>query len=331
MAQRAAGENMTKCPVASVCALSLIASSLAAAQAFPTKPIRLIVPYAPGGSPDITSRLVAHELSLQLGQQVVVDNRAGAGGIIGTELIARAPADGYTLGYIAFGFATNPHLFTKLPYDTHRDFQHIALMLTGLNLLAVSPSMPVRSVKELIEHARANPGKLSYGSTGSGVTNTLAMEMFKSMTGTQLISVPYKAAQQAIGDVAAGRVDSFCDNMPSILPHARAGRVRGIAVTSLKRTAAAPDIPTVDESGVRGFELLGWSGFSYQSRTPRDIVLRMNAEINRALATANVVDKLTSFGYTPGGGTPTEFGEFIRKEIDKWGKVIRTAGIKPQQ
>jgi tripartite-type tricarboxylate transporter receptor subunit TctC len=146
-----------------------------------------------------------------------------------------------------------------------------------------------------------------------------------------LISVPYKATQQAIGDVAAGRVDAFCDNMPSILPHAKVGRVRGIAVTSLKRSAAAPEFPTFDESGIPGFELLGWSGFSYQPRTPRNIVVRMSAEINKALATANVIDKFTSFGYTPGGGTPAEFSEFIRQEIDKWGKVIRTAGIKPQQ
>ena len=320
---------MTKRQWIAICA-TLLSPCFVAAQPFPAKPIRLIVPYGPGGSPDITSRLVAHELTRQLGQQVVVDNRAGAGGIIGTDLIARAPFDGYTLGYLAFGFATNPHLFVKLPYDSQRDFQHVAWMLTGLNLLAVSPSLPLRSVKNLIDHARANPGKLSYGSTGSGVTNTLAMEMFKSMTGTHVISVPYKTTQQAIGDVAAGRVDMFCDNMPSIFPHAKAGRVRGIAVTSLKRTPAAPDLPTLDESGLPGFEVLGWSGFSYQARTPRDIVMRMNAEINKALATANVGEKFTAFGYTPEGGTPERYVEFIRKELDKWGKVIKAAGIKPQ-
>lgn len=310
---------------------ALLAGTAACAQSFPTKPIRLIVPYAPGGSPDITSRLVAHELTRQLGQQVVVDNRVGAGGIIGTELIARAAPDGYTLGYIAFGFATSPSLFTKLPYDTLRDFQHVSLMLKGLNLLAVSPSLPVHSVKDLIAHARAHPGKLSYASTGSGTTNTLSMEMFKSMTGTNLISIPFKAAQQAIGDVSAGRVDVFCDNMPSILPHAKAGRVRGIAVTAAKRTHAAPEIPTMDEAGLPGFELVTWSGYSYQARVPRDIALRMSAEINQALRTSIVQDKFASFGYTATGSTLAEFDEFIRGQIDKWGKVIRTAGIKPQQ
>ena len=309
----------------------LMAASLTdAAQAYPTKPIRLIVPYAAGGSPDITSRLVAHELSKQFGQQVVVDNRAGAGGIIGTELIARASPDGYTLGYIAFGFATNPTLYKKLPYDTFGDFQFVTTMLLGLNLLGVSPSLPVRSVKELIEHARANPDKLTYGSTGAGVTNALAMEMFKHMTNTRIVAVPFKATQQAIGDVAAGRVDMFCDNMPSIFPHAKAGRVRGIAVTSMKRTPVAPDIPTLDEAGVPGFEMVTWSGFTFQPRVRRDIVMRMNAEINKALNTANVQEKFAANGYAAYGGTPEAFGEFIRKEIDKWARVIKNAGIAPQ-
>src|SRR4051812_19703216 len=226
---------MAKLSLASVAGMALIApgivfaqsASTGLAQDYPSKAIRLIVPFAAGGSPDITSRLVANELSKQMGQQVVVDNRAGASGIIGTEMIARAPVDGYTLGYVAFPFATNPSVYAKLPYDSMRDFQFVSSMLVGLNLLAVSPSLPVYSVKDLVELARSNPAKLSYGSTGNGSTNTVSMELFKSMTGTRIAMIPYKAVQQAITDVAAGRLDVMCDNMTSILAHAKAGRVRG--------------------------------------------------------------------------------------------------------
>ena len=306
------------------------AASTGSGQAYPAKPIRLIVPFAAGGSPDITSRLVANELSRQMGQQVVVDNRAGAAGIIGTEMIARAAPDGYTLGYVAFPFATNPSLYSKLPYDSMGDFQFVSSMLVGLNLLAVSPSLPVVSVKELVEQARSNPDKLTYGSTGGGTSNTLGMELFKIMTGTRMVAISYKAVQQAITDVAAGRVDVFCDNMTSILPHARAGRVRGIAVTSLQRTPVLPEVPTIDEAGVPGFELITWSGYLFPSRVPRGVVMRLNAEINKALLTDVVQEKFAAVGYTPVGGTPEQFAAFIRKETDKWGKVIKTAGIKTQ-
>lgn len=300
------------------------------AQYYPTKPIRLIVPFAPGGSPDITSRQVANELSRQMGQQVVVDNRVGAAGIIGTELIARAVPDGYTLGYLAFPFATNPSLFLKLPYDSAKDFQPVASMLVGVNLLAVSPSLSIRSIKELIDYARLRPDKLTYAGTGGGTTNTLGMELFKSMTGTRLVMVSYKALPQAIPDVAAGRVDVVCENMPAILPHARDGRVRGIAVTARKRSSAVPELPTVDEAGVPGFEIRGWSGFAFPARVPRDLVIRLNAEINQALNSQSVQEKFAAVSYTPTGGTPEQFAEFIRAETDKWAKVIRVAGIKPQ-
>ena len=311
-------------------AAALLAPTAAQAQqGYPTKPIRLIVPYAAGGSPDITSRLVAHELGRQMGQQVVVDNRAGAASLIGTEMIARAAPDGYTLGYVAFSFSTNPALYDKLPYDTQRDFQMVVAMLYSVNLLSVSPSLPVRTVKELIEHARANPDKLSYGTTGGGTSVTLSMELFKYMTNTRLTAVAYKATQMAIGDVTAGRVDAFCDNMASILPHARAGRVRGIAVTSIKRSSAVPDLPTIDEGGIPGFEVTPWSGYMFPVRVPRAIVMRLNAEINKALLTQNVQEKFLSVGYTVGGGTPEQFAEFNRRETEKWGKVIRAAGIKP--
>ena len=308
---------------------ALLVPTAAWPQDYPSKSIRLIVPYAAGGSPDITSRLVAHELGRQMGQQVVVDNRAGAASLIGTEMIARAAPDGYTLGYVAFSFSTNPALYPKLPYDTLRDFQMVASMLYSVNLLAVSPSLPVRTVKELIEHARANPDKLSYGTTGGGTSVTLSMELFKFITGTRLTGIAYKGTQQAIGDVTAGRVDAFCDNMASILPHAKAGRVRGIAVTSLKRSAAVPELPTIDEAGIPGFEVTPWSGYMFPARVPRTLVMRLNAEINKALLTQSVQEKFASVGYTTGGGTPEQFAEFIRRETEKWGKVIKAAGIQP--
>ena len=300
-------------------------------QAYPSRPIRLIVPSAPGGAPDISSRRIANELSRQMGQQVVVDNRAGATTIIGTELIARAAPDGYTLGYGTISsLATNPSMFAKLPYDAIRDFQPVVTLGFGLNLLAVSPSLPVRSVKELIELARSNPGKLTYGSTGGGASNNLCMELFKVMTGTWLVAIQYKAVQQAILDVSSGQVDMFCDNPPSILPHVKAGRVRGIAVTTRKRNPAIPELPTLDEAGLPGFELTTWAGFTFPARVPREIVLRMNSEINKALTTPTVKDYFATVGTTPGGGTPEEFGELIRTETDKWAKIIKAAGIKPQ-
>lgn len=300
------------------------------AQSYPTKPIRLIVPFGPGGSPDITSRYVMTELSRQIGQQVVVDNRVGASGIIGTELIARAAPDGYTLGLLTFPFGTSPSLFAKLPYDSVKDFQPVVSMLVGVNLLAVSPSLPVRSVKELIEHARKNPDKLTYAGIGGGATNTLGMELFKMMSGTRLMLVSYKALQQAYPDVAAGRVDVICENLPAILPHVKEGRVRGIAVTAKKRSFVIPDLPTVDEAGVPGFEIVGWSGYAFPARVPRDLVMKLNAEINKALNSQFVQDRFAAVGYTPAGGTPEQFTEFIRAETAKWAKVIKAAGINPQ-
>jgi tripartite-type tricarboxylate transporter receptor subunit TctC len=245
-------------------------------------------------------------------------------------MIARAPADGYTLGYVAFPFATNPSVYARLPYDSMHHFQFVSSMLVGLNLLAVSPSLPVYSVKDLVEHARTNPDKLSYGSTGNGSTNTVSMELFKSMTGTRITSIPYKAVQQAIADVAAGRLDVMCDNMTSILAHVKAGRVRGIAVTSLKRSPVAPDLPSIDEAGLPGFELTTWSGYMFPLRVRREVVVRLNSEINKALLTDTVQTKFAAVGYAPVGGTPEEFAEKIRQETAKWAQVLKAAGIKPQ-
>ncbi len=315
-------------PVAA--ATALLASGIACAQAYPSRPVRMLVPSAPGGSPDINARELANELSKQMGQQVVVENRPGASGIIGYELLVRATPDGYTLGYISNFIATNPSLYSKLPYNFAKDFQPVIPYFSGLNVLTVSPSLPVRSVKELIEHARANAGKLSFGSSGIGATPHLSMELFKSMTGTSIVHVPYKGTQQAVSDLIGGQIDILCDNMASLLPLVRSGRLRALGVTSLKRSAALPELPTLDEAGIPGFELTGWSGFAVPAGVPRDIVLRLNAEINKALTSPTVLKGIASRGGTPLGGTPEQFAEHVRKETERLGKLIRMVGIKPQ-
>ncbi|MBM3342444.1 MAG: tripartite tricarboxylate transporter substrate binding protein [Betaproteobacteria bacterium] len=314
-----------------VCAaLALLLPEITAAQACANRPIRFIVPSAAGGSPDINSRELANELTKQLGQQVVVENRPGASGIIGYELLARATPDGYTFGYISNFIATNPSLYAKLPYDFARDFRPVVFYFRGVNILTVSPSLPVRSVKELIEHARANPGKLAFGSSGIGATPHLSMELFKTMTNTNIVHVPYKGTQLAVTDVIAGQVDILCDNMASMLPHVRSGRVRALAVTSLKRSTATPELPTLDEAGLPGYEITGWSGMAVPTGTPNTIITRLNTEINKALQSPTVIKGITSRGGQPAGSTPEEFAEHVRKETERIGKLVKAVGIKPQ-
>ena len=259
---------MTRLPFV-LAAMVLLLPGIAAAQDYPSRPVRLIVPSAPGGSPDINARELANELTKQMGQQVVVENRPGASGILGYEALQRATPDGYTFAYISNFIATNPSMYAKLPYDFERDFRPVIFYFRGFNILTVSPALPVHSVKELIDYARANPGKLKFGSSGIGATPHLSMELFKSMTDTAIAHVPYKATQQAVIDLISGQIDIQCDNMASMLPHVRSGRIRGLAVTSLKRLAAIPELPTLDESGLPGYELSGWSGFAVPAGTPR--------------------------------------------------------------
>ena len=309
------------------CALVSVGAS---AQAYPTRPLRLIVPSAPGGSPDINSREMANEVAKLIGQQVVVENRPGASGIIGYEALARATPDGYTMAYISNLIATNTSLYSKLPYDFFRDFRPVIHYFLGLNVLTVTPGLPVRSVKELIDHARANPGKLSFGSSGYGATPHLSMELFNSMTGTAIVHVAYKGTQLAATDLISGQIDVLCDNLASMLPHVRSGRVRALAVTSLKRSAAIPELPTLDESGIPGYELTGWSGIAVPAGVPRDIVLRLNAEINKALQSSTVTKGMALRGGVGVGGTPQQFTEHVRKETERLGRLIKAVGIKPQ-
>jgi tripartite-type tricarboxylate transporter receptor subunit TctC len=302
----------------------------AAAADFPAKPIRLVVPSAPGGSPDVMARLVANELIRQTGQQVVVDNRAGASGIIGFEAIAKAAPDGYTFGFATFPFITNPSLFARLPYDTTADFQPLVHQNNSLFVLTVAPSLPVKSTQELIDYARAQPGRLSAGFADTGGPQFLALELFKTMTGTQIEQISYKAIQQAISDTMAGQLQVVCDNAPSILPHVRSGRLRAIGVMMQKRSPLLPEIPTLAEGGVPGYEMVPSGGYIMPAHTPRQIVMRLNAEINKALTSPVLVEKFTAGGLMIVGGTPEQFAEHLRRETAKWGGVIKAAGIKPQ-
>jgi tripartite-type tricarboxylate transporter receptor subunit TctC len=308
----------------------LLIPGIASSQAYPSRPLRLIVPSAPGGSPDINARELANELTKQMGQQVVVENRAGASGILGYEALARATPDGYTFAYISNLIATNPSMYSKLPYDFARDFRPVIFYFRGYNVLTVSQTLAVRSVKELIDHARANPGKLTFGSSGIGATPHLSMELFKSMTETAIVHVPYKGTQQAVTDIISGQIDILCDNLASMLPFVRSARVRGLAVTSLKRSAAIPELPTLDESGLPGYELSGWSGMAVPAGVPRAIVLRLNAEINNALLSPSVSKGIASRGGIGVGGTPEEFAQHVRNETERLGKLIKAVGIKPQ-
>jgi tripartite-type tricarboxylate transporter receptor subunit TctC len=260
---------------------------------------------------------------------VVVDNRPGASGIIGFEAIAKAAPDGYTLGYQIFSFMTNPSAYVKLPYDTEKDFQPVVRQGANAGLMTVTPSLPVKSVRELIDYARAHPGKLSYGATGATSTNALGMDLFKVATGTQIVQVLYKGIQQAITDTIAGQVHIVCDSMSSIAPHVHAGCLRALGVTTVKRLPIMPDMPTIAEAGLPGFEIGASNGYLLPARAPRDIVLRLNAEMNKALVSPAVSEKFLANGSLVGGGTPELFADYLRRETVKWAGAIKAAGIKP--
>jgi len=309
-------------------AILFLVASTTFGQGYPSRPIRLVVPSGAGGTPDIQARIVANELGKQMGQQVVVDNRGGASGIIGYEVIAKAAPDGYTLGYSAFTFITNALTYSRLPYDSAKDFQPVIRGVSGTNILTVTPALPVKSVRELVELARSRPGKLSYGGPGGGASQQLSVELLKSMTGTQITQIYYKAIQQAITDTIGGQIQIVCDNAASILPHVMGGRLRPVGVTGLKRIPAAPDIPTIAEAGFPGYEMAPSSGYMFPARVPREILLRMNAELNKALKSPVFADVVVPAGSTITAGTPEQFAEHIRRESEKWGAVIKAAGIK---
>ena len=298
---------------------------------YPTKPIRLIVPFPPGGPNDILGRVVAAKLTEQLGQQVVVDNRGGAGGIIGAEIAARAVADGQTLLLAGTAsLAINPGLHKKLPYDPLRDFAPISMLGTAPSLLTVHPSLPVKTVKDLIALAQSKPGKLNFVSAGHGTPPHLAGELFKSMTGVDMVHVPYKGGGPALADLLAGQVEIYFSGISSVLPFVKEGRLRGVAVTSIKRTAVLPDTPTVAESGLPGFEVGNWYAIVAPANTPPAIIRRLNAEILTVLTGAELKKRFFELAADPFGSTPEQLAAYNRSEIIKWARAIKAAGITPE-
>lgn len=312
-----------------VAAALIFPSAIANAQSYPSKPIRLVVPYAPGNAGDISARSYALELGKQLGQQVVIDNRPGASGIIAFETVARAAPDGHTLAFIATMFVTNPHVYAKLPYDTARDFQPVIHAASSPNVLLAGPSFAATSLRELIDLARAKPGSLSFGSSGVGASSHLAMEMLKGMANINMTHIAYKGSQQAMTDVMGGQIHLIFDAIGAASPHVRAGKVRGLAVSSIKRSASLTDVPTVDEAAIKGFDFTNWGGIATSSGVPRDVIARLNTEFNRVLQLPAVLNPMLFRGAEPVGGSPRQFADFLTAESEKLAKIIRAAGIKP--
>ena len=308
--------------------VAAVATAPAVAQTYPAKTIRVIVPIGPGGSTDIVSRLLTQRLTEQLGVQIVVENRPGAGAVIGTEVAARAPADGYTLLAIAVEYTINPSLRSKLPYDPQRDFTCIAQLTTGQYFLSTHPSIPVKTAKQFIALARSRPGQVTFGSSGPGSANHLAGLVFQQMTGTRLVHVPYKSAAQAAIALMSGDVDFMFSNVASAITFVNSGKVRAIATTGRKRTPVAPEVPTLDESAVPGFIVTGYHLLFAPSATPPEIVARLNAEVVKALEAPATKERFAALGLEPAGGSPAECGRFVKAEIDRWGPVVKASGAR---
>jgi tripartite-type tricarboxylate transporter receptor subunit TctC len=301
----------------------------ALAQNWPTKPIRMIVPFPPSGGTDIVARTVAPHLSAAIGQQIVIDNRPGAGGTIGTEMAARTAADGYTLLMATTStHAVAPNLNPKLAYDAVKDFAPVVNVNSGPLILVVTAGLPVKSVKELIAYARANPGRVTFSSSGAGTVYHLTGEMFRTMAGVEIVHIPYKGSAQAFPDLITGQVSMMFDATTSVMPHVKSGKLRTLAITSARRSPVIPDLPTVMEAGVPGFESEIWIGLFAPAGTPREIVARLNAETNKVLARGDVREAFSLQGTDPVGGTSEQFAAQIRADLARWGKVIRDAGVK---
>ncbi len=309
-----------------IAAGSIFAAGPSTAQSYPTKPIRLIVPFPPGGSSDIVARILAQKLTETFKQTVVVDNRPGAAGTIGAETAVRANPDGYTMIILSGGYAANAALY-KLPYDPVNDVSPIALIGDTGFMVAVHPSVPVTSIKELIAYDKANPGKLNYGSGGTGNSNHLAAELFNQLAGTKMTHVPYKGVALALNELLGGQIQLIFGSLPTVISQVKSNRVRGIAVTTTKRSAAVPDIPTVAET-VPGYEAESWTAVLGPKALPKDIVTRWNSEINRILQLADVRARLATDGMEPAGGSPERFREVLKRDVAKWQKVIKSAKIK---
>jgi tripartite-type tricarboxylate transporter receptor subunit TctC len=311
-------------------AAALAAALPASAQNYPVRPVRVVVPYAAGGNTDFTARAIGAKLTEVFGQQVIVDNRPGGATNIGTEIVAKAPADGYLLLMGGASNAINMSLFAKPPYNTLRDFVPVILCVKGANVLTMHPSVPAKTLKELIALARAQPGKLNFASSGIGSSNQMAGELFKVMARINIVHVPYKGNAPALTDTLAGHVEMMFSGVPAVAPHIQTGRLRALGIGSLKRFTALPQVPTFDEQGLRAYEATTWFGLLTPAKTPQAIVTRWNAEVDRILASTDIKERFIRDGLEPIGGTPEAFGKFIQSEIDKYASVIREAGVPRQ-
>jgi len=312
-----------------VLALAAGFASLTSAQPYPTKPIKLVAPSTPGDAPDVIARLVADKLSTALGQQVVVENRPGAGGVVGSDYVAKAAPDGYTLIMGNAGsHGINAAVYSKLPYDIQRDFAPVSQVAVAPNVMVINPSVPASTVAEFIAYAKANPGKLSYASGGNGSSAHMSMELFKSMSGIDIQHVPYKGSSPALTDVVSGQVVAFIGNMPPTVPLIKAGKLRAIAVTTKSRSALMPELPTITEAGLPGFETVAWFGVLAPAGTPPEVVNRLSAEIAKIAKSPEIREKLVAMGAEPVGSTPEEFKAVIDRDIAKWKPLAQKVGIK---
>ena len=312
-------------------ALAMPLSGVVLAQAYPTRPIRMVVPFSAGaGVTDIMARLLSTHLSASLGQPVVIENRPGAGGVPGTDVVAKAPADGYTFLISNVSHAIDASLYAKLPYDPLKDFVPVTLINTAPLLLVVNPALPVKTTRELVAYAKTHPGKLAYGSGGVGTTPHLSGELFLSLAGIDAVHVPYKGGAPALNDLMGGQVQFMLENMPGTMPYVKGGKLRALAITSAQRSPLAPDLPTVAEAGVPGYEVVGWNAIFARKGTPPEAVARIHAEVARILRLPEVRKQLAALGAEPIGNTPDELGAFLRTETTRWGKIIKDKGIRAE-
>ena len=313
------------------CGTAFPLAASAQASAYPNKPVRVVVGVPPGGATDLVARLVAEQLSKQTGQQFVVDNRGGAGGNIGAENVAKSPPDGYTLFIGPIGtMAINPFVYAKMPFDSVKDFAPISQLTSIPIVMAVNPSVPAKDVREFIAYAKANPGKVNFGSGGNGTQSHISGVMLNSLAGIDMTHIPYKGNGPAMVDLLAGRVSVMFDQISSALPHIRAGKLNAIGVTTAKRSAVAPDIPTLAETGLPTFEATTWHGLLAPAGTPRDIVAKLNAETVKALSSPELIEKFKANGIDPVSSSPEQFAALIKSELQRWGDVVKAAGVKPE-
>lgn len=315
--------------VAACAALLVLLPATVAGQAYPARAVRMVVPFPAGGGTDFIGRTVGQKLSELWGQPVLMDNRPGATTVLGADIVAKSPPDGYTLLVTPVPFSIVPNLQTKMPFDPLRDFEPIALYNTAPLVFIVNPVVPVKTARELAALARSKPGILNFGTSGNGSSNHLAGELFNSMAGVRIVHVPYKGSPPALVDLVGGHVDLAVTTLTSAIGLIKSGKVRPIAVTSLKRSASMPGIPTMDESGLKGFQADAWNGLSAPARTSLEIINKVNADVARVLRASDVIDKFRNEGADPAAMTPDQFAAFVRAEIQKWGKVAKVAGIRP--